>query len=348
MLEKFGASTILAVFIGALAAVVAFLPLVAIRYRKAGQLRPLELVLLLAGAMYAMALWCYTLVPVPESNDFKCSRSNFIPFEFVSDIQEMAAEGAALWNNWALFQVLFNVVLFLPLGAFLRLVWRKGVIAATGIGFGVSLLIELTQFTGDWGLFHCAYRMFDVDDLMVNTLGALLGSLLGWPFMRGLQARLAPVTVTEVSLGRRLVGMLADVMVIGFLAGPTAVANVAVQLYLLHIPVHEQNGVTGTFLAYAPAFLVEAFWVAIDGRTCGEAIVDLRPIEQGKWRMLRRFVKFAVGVGAFIALNAVVFPGSGPLLFALAVATGVLAVTTKTHRGLTGLATKTEMGIDPE
>ena len=42
-------------------------------------------------------------------------------------------------------------------------------------GFGMSLFVETTQLTGTWGLYACSYRVFDVDDLMTNTLGAVLG-----------------------------------------------------------------------------------------------------------------------------------------------------------------------------
>ena len=70
-----------------------------------------------------------------------------------------------IWLN-----VLLNIALFIPLGFLLPLLsklFRKWY-AALGAGFGVSLLIELTQlFTGS--------GMCDVDDLFTNTLGAMLG-----------------------------------------------------------------------------------------------------------------------------------------------------------------------------
>ena len=70
-----------------------------------------------------------------------------------------------IWLN-----VLLNIALFIPLGFLLPLPskpFRKWY-AALGAGFGISLLIELTQlFTGS--------GMCDVDDLFTNTLGAMLG-----------------------------------------------------------------------------------------------------------------------------------------------------------------------------
>ncbi|OFE15721.1 hypothetical protein BA895_21635 [Humibacillus sp. DSM 29435] len=53
----------------------------------------------------------------------------------------------------------------------------------------VSLLIETTQGTGIFGLYPCPYRLADVDDLLTNTLGAVIGWCIGagarraWPFV---------------------------------------------------------------------------------------------------------------------------------------------------------------------
>ena len=70
-----------------------------------------------------------------------------------------------IWLN-----VLLNIALFVPLGFLLPLLskpFRKWY-ATLGAGFGVSLLIELTQLL-------TARGMCDVDDLFTNTLGAMLG-----------------------------------------------------------------------------------------------------------------------------------------------------------------------------
>jgi glycopeptide antibiotics resistance protein len=52
-----------------------------------------------------------------------------------------------------------------------------------------SLAIELTQLIGVWGLFPCAHRLFDVDDLLLNTAGATLGSLVALPVVAMLRER---------------------------------------------------------------------------------------------------------------------------------------------------------------
>lgn len=68
---------------------------------------------------------------------------------------------------------LLNVLLFIPLGFFLTILWLsfRSVFHTVVVGLAFSLVIELLQ------LF--AYRTTDINDLMTNTLGTLLGYLLG-------------------------------------------------------------------------------------------------------------------------------------------------------------------------
>lgn len=67
---------------------------------------------------------------------------------------------------------ILNIILFVPLGVFLPAIWPQyrslSRVAAAGLAF--SLSIELLQ------LFN--WRLTDVDDLLTNTLGAVLGFYL--------------------------------------------------------------------------------------------------------------------------------------------------------------------------
>lgn len=75
-------------------------------------------------------------------------------------------------------QVLFNIVMTVPFGAYIN--YRAGLKKADVIilSFLLSLFIELGQLTGLFFIFKGSYRLFDFDDLMFNTLGGVLGYLL--------------------------------------------------------------------------------------------------------------------------------------------------------------------------
>lgn len=68
---------------------------------------------------------------------------------------------------------LLNVLLFVPLGFFLPVLWRRfrSFLRTTLFGLCFSLSIELLQLL--------TFRATDINDLMTNTLGTVLGWCLG-------------------------------------------------------------------------------------------------------------------------------------------------------------------------
>jgi glycopeptide antibiotics resistance protein len=342
MLTQFGPSTWVALLLGSGLAVLAFVPVAASRYRRTGRLRVVDVLVLLLVAVYAVALWSYTLVPLPEKDAFTCANTNFRPFGFVADIR---ADGRVPLRNRALLQAVFNVVLFGPLGFFLRVLWRRGVVVATATGLVISLAIELTQRTGVWGLYRCAYRVFDVDDLLLNTLGALLGSLVALPVVSLLSRRRPPPVVTIVTFGRRLVGFLADLMLIAAIGGSATITWRAFALYALGWPIEQLPTAVDQVLAYGLPAIVEGYWVLGRGRTLGEAIVQLEPVERPGTRTRSRLLKFVAGVGGYLllasGLSTVPFVETG-----FAIATVVVALRSRHHRGLSHIVAGMDLRVE--
>lgn len=62
-----------------------------------------------------------------------------------------------------------NVLLFVPFGILVPFIWKKKehFVSILGNGFAFSLLIELSQLLNN--------RRTDIDDLILNTLGAVIG-----------------------------------------------------------------------------------------------------------------------------------------------------------------------------
>ncbi len=343
MLAQFGPSTWLAILLGSALAVLGFLPVVAVRYRRAGRLRAVDLLTLLAVATYAVALWTYTLIPLPDGNDFTCVGANLRPFAFLDDIREAIAKtGGFSWRNRALLQAAFNVVLFLPLGYFLRVLARRGLVVATSAGFAISALIEFTQRTGLWGLYHCAYRVFDVDDLMLNTFGAFLGSLLAIPVAAVLHRTRPAPAIGRVTLGRRLIGMLADLMVMSGLSFSLVIGWRMIGLYLLDLSVDQLPPVVDQVLGLSPALLLQAWWVLRRGRTVGEDIVQLEPVAPPDRVGRARWLKFGFGVGGYLLLTA--WSGFAALVFG--VVTVIAAWRTPAHRGLSHTVAGMELRVE--
>jgi glycopeptide antibiotics resistance protein len=72
-----------------------------------------------------------------------------------------------------------NIVLFIPFGFLVPLVRRKDTRFGKAVAFGfcASLVVELSQLVIS-SIIRFTYRSFDVDDLILDTIGVAVGYLL--------------------------------------------------------------------------------------------------------------------------------------------------------------------------
>ena len=164
----------------------------------------------LAWILYAAGLLIFTLLPLPSDPVAACAAiihwDNYVPFGSFAAVAEQFRDGENLRGALYGLSILLNIALFVPLGALAETTWRirrmrrtpdgvpadgsrlarsiphRRVIAWVAIGCALSCLIELTQYTGLFGVVPCTYRVVDIDDVIMNTLGAYAGVRL-LPFM---------------------------------------------------------------------------------------------------------------------------------------------------------------------
>jgi glycopeptide antibiotics resistance protein len=125
-----------------------------------------------AAALYAALLVVITLLPIRWRSDLARHRSNWRPqlvplWNMVVNLRDGDRALATLAGAAG------NVALFLPLGFLLPLLapWFDRWWRTVGAGFALSAAIELSQvaFPG--------VRRPDVNDVLMNTLGAAIGFL---------------------------------------------------------------------------------------------------------------------------------------------------------------------------
>ena len=94
---------------------------------------------------------------------------NLVPFRTMSDQIKYITQ----W--WALKNLLGNIISFIPFGFLLPIVYKKfsSAIRVLSMGFASILLIETFQFFTKLG-------SFDVDDIILNTIGIVCGYLVFW------------------------------------------------------------------------------------------------------------------------------------------------------------------------
>lgn len=172
-------------------AVIAFfitLPWAIYQYRTSSNFNFRRSALFFSFIYYCLAAFFIVMMPFPESrnnSEFKnhifTQLKPFTMFENFRNVPGFQLDNLdsypVLFRSFTFLEVIFNLILLLPLGMYLRLFLRKNNKwpLALLIIFSVTLFFELSQLTGLFGYYTYPYRVFDVNDLLTNTVGGLLG-----------------------------------------------------------------------------------------------------------------------------------------------------------------------------
>jgi hypothetical protein len=140
-------------------------------------------VLRVVAASYAVALIALTMLPLGE---YPYPPPNPYPFGTIGQL--FGRDGLEVS---VLRLIVGNVLAFVPLGILTPLLAprRRSWLFVLAVGVVVSVAIELGQLALS-GLLGYTYRQSDVDDVILNVIGALLGYclLLGSEWMVGRRA----------------------------------------------------------------------------------------------------------------------------------------------------------------
>jgi glycopeptide antibiotics resistance protein len=132
--------------------------------------------LLVTFFIYAIVVISLTVIPTAMSihGDPAMSEPNLIPMHSLLTccIDPIARPGGSL--KFCLENMIGNLLLLFPLGVFLPLVWERfrAGLSVLLTATMVSGLIELIQFGSRY---LGSFRTADIDDVILNTAGALLG-----------------------------------------------------------------------------------------------------------------------------------------------------------------------------
>lgn len=220
---------VVSVLLFALLVPVLVLPWLHWQYRNHGRLSGWAAVVAGASVFYLCGVLAFTLFPLPSvTADFCSQRSvhDYLQLQPLASVRDVVVAGhgsvAGMLTSAAFLQVALNVLLFVPLGFLLRYRFGRGLAVTAGIGLAVSLLIEVTQGSALFGIYPCPYRVADVDDLISNTLGAVVGWGLARATTRALPAAV-PRRVDDLDppgLVRRGLALAGDLLAF-FLAATT-------------------------------------------------------------------------------------------------------------------------------
>ena len=119
-------SAAVAIGLGVLVGTALFVPFVAVSYRRRGRLTLGRSLLWAAALVSFLAIWTYTLLPLPDAGTYACAGVNLDVTAFIGDLRS-----ARSVTDFAALQLALNVLLFLPLGFFLRVLGGRGILVGS-------------------------------------------------------------------------------------------------------------------------------------------------------------------------------------------------------------------------
>ena len=294
-------------------AVLFTIPYIAWNYHKYGSVLSLRILIVYSFILYMLCAYCLVILPLPTGEaaaNLSGHQAQLVPFTFLGDIareSDAVLSQPRTWltvfNSNAFLTTLFNLFLTMPFGMYLRYYFRCGWKRTLVYSLLLSLFFELTQLSGLYFIYPGSYRLFDVDDLIVNTCGSMIGFVLARIAMRFLPSRVeldreSFVRGRRVSLLRRIVAFIYDeiayavLFIVVFLIWTANFGTMSVWVYAL---------IWLAYFALCP--------IVLRGQTIGHRLTKLRIVSfsggKARWYQyaLRYTLLFVLLVAAPVALN---------------------------------------------
>ncbi|AQY50570.1 VanZ/RDD domain-containing protein [Listeria weihenstephanensis FSL R9-0317] len=335
----------IAVLLFPILAFVLTLPFAIYQYRKFGGLNFLRNVVLYTFIFYLLCAFLLILLPLPDPDDvakMTGSAVQLIPFKFV---QDFLAHTVIVWNDPSTYlvgltqavvlQPIFNILLVIPFGIYLRYYFRFSFRKTILFSFLLSLFFEVTQLTGIYGIYPHAYRLFDVDDLGLNTLGGIVGYAIAPLFTSLLPSRSKMDEITylkgkRVSYIRRLLAFIVDWFLLDVLTWILGTARVIPFKKL------EINGGTGFSQLWWLVLLVFLYFIVIPrfarGQTIGKGLVRIQIKSTNSENLTFKHLFIRNALLYYVALATIILPQNpffidrlSPVLFLTVIGIGFVA-----------------------
>lgn len=254
-------------------ALIITIPFIIRNYRRYGSVHKLRTIIVYSFILYLLTIYFLVIMPLPsieEVAQLTTPKINLIPFSFITDfiketpliITEPNTYLLALKDS-SFYVVIFNIIMTIPFGMYLRYYYKCSLKKTIFLSFLLSLFFEITQLTGLYFIYPRSYRLFDIDDLILNTLGGLLGYFIMGKINKYLPTRekIDQESYTNgeiVSPLRRLMIALIDIIFYFFFI---ILLSIFIQNYLLLI----------SFILYY--IIIPLIW---DGKTIGSNFLKVK------------------------------------------------------------------------
>ncbi len=274
-------------------------PYVFFHYRKYGSVPMFRVLIVYSFILYLICAYFLVILPLPSPEEvakLTGPEMQLVPFQFVTDfitntslvVSDPSTYLKVLGEPW-FYQVVYNVLLFVPFGVYLRYYFKCGFLKTVVLSLLLSLFFELTQLTGLYGYYERAYRLFDVDDLMINTFGGLIGFAVGGLAIKFLPNRdeldkYAYKKGEKITVWRKIMCFMFDVIFFSIFSG----------IIYGFMP----SGLNERYLVMMISFIF--YFVLIPflfkGQTLGKKLLKIKVVdkENNKPKFYQYFIRYAV------------------------------------------------------
>ena len=265
------------------------IPFILIEYHKYGSINKIRTLIIYSFILYLMTLYFLVILPLPSIEKVQHMirvKPILIPFSFIRNI---IRETSFVWNNPStylkalidpcIYTVIFNIIMTIPFGMYLRYYFKCDLKKTIKYSFLLSLFFELTQLTGLYYIYPKPYRVFDVDDLMMNALGGYLGYLLMGKFTKLLPTR--DIIDEDTYKNSKIVSGLRRITLFCIDITIYFTIEIFINIFIFH------NRLTKYMIFIIYFVIVPYFW---KGKTIGSNFVKVRFSTNNK-KMLRLLIK---------------------------------------------------------
>jgi len=163
------------------------IPFILHNYHKYGSISPFRVLIIYSFILYMITIYFLVILPLPNKSDVipKNNMVRLIPLEFIRDFMRETSFDLQNPSTYlhtlmepCFYTVAFNLLMTVPFGMYMRYYFKCNLKKTVIFSFMLSLFFEITQLTGLYFIYPYAYRVFYVDDLIINTLGGVIGYAL--------------------------------------------------------------------------------------------------------------------------------------------------------------------------
>ena len=292
------------------------IPYIIYQYHKYGAVSSYRSIIVYSFLLYLMVAYFLVILPLPDIETVSMMKTpsyNLIPFHFISEIFSLSTFSVSDFatyfptlKNPVVYEAVFNVFLTVPFGVYLHYYSEFDFKKTLFYSFCLTLFFELTQLSGLYFIYPRGYRVFDVDDLILNTLGGVIGYLLAFIPLKFLPTRKeidqsSLVKGQKVSILRRAFSFGIDMGIFLFVFFSV--------LYFTHQFLTSWKIVSLCFLVFWTVFYFVVLPTCLKGRTVAMKFFHLEFFSSKKVTWYRIFAYYFWGVFFYVCIPVLLLFG---------------------------------------